>query len=217
MDENIRILLKAIDAIDQNSVYYKHIDDYLCLNERAFAYELYSKWTEALKDNNPSKLRVNAEISKRIEDNYSIIMSTIFGKEKNKWYFYPDMVLHAGQGNGEQQKIICEIKYLENSDQDNVTKDFMKMLAYMTNKALRCDPYEYGVFILVDGCVNQLKELIDIKKIKNMNDIIRINDVDFNGKYGNIYCISYKVDHKSGKKEKLEIIKLTELIPEFIK
>ena len=82
--------------------------------ERIFSYELYHKWSQKLYRvaNNPSKLFLNAELTKHYDH-----------KET-----FPDFVLHGDYTNRNKQFIICEVKSSRNYVNDNALKKDLKTL-----------------------------------------------------------------------------------------
>lgn len=130
----ITILSNAIEAVTKN--YIRNCkeeggDDRFHV-ERVFAYELYYQWKELLKKND-SKLILNGEITKH----YYVLEN----------YGFPDMVLHGGQNDNNNQFIICEIKSSRNTiTQDALKKDMTSLLDGINVLLYKC-----GVFIYLGG------------------------------------------------------------------
>lgn len=130
------------------------------INERSFAYELYRTWNNL----RPRDLIINAEVTKKIEreekeDNKFLkIAQEIFGKEV--LWFQPDMVLHSGQEDSDQQEIICEIKVKTSLTKDNLKRDLKKLFAYTTNGCVLYHPFKQGVFILLGGHPEDIKGML---------------------------------------------------------
>ena len=201
MKDYILILKEAIDMINPQEIYYLSTDNkFKCLNERTFAYELYYNWRICLNKYGIDDRKIDAEITKIINENFIPIMKSIFGFKDNKNHrcFYPDMVLHGGQGDYEHQEISCEIKKYKEESRTELSKrvliDLKKISAYMTNNTLQSSsPYILGVFVIIDGNLRQLRRLIKKK------DILELND-----KSKRIYCVSYMAE-----KKKHEVVKTT--------
>lgn len=115
------------------------------INERSFAYELYRTWNAT----KPEDLVVNAEVTKIVNKDFEAKAIEIFGKEKYR--FYPDIVLHSSQHDSEHQEMICEIKTLSNLSKESLEKDLGKLLAYTTKGGCIVHEFKTGVFILVNG------------------------------------------------------------------
>ena len=142
--------------------------------ERVFAYELYRQWANILESECNEPLVLNAELDKIIAE--PIQLGDDEGDAKmEEIRKYPDLVLHNDQGNDNKQKIICEIK--RNTDTQlsgsAIFADLYKLTCYM-DKEKFCtgnDPFDYGVFILLNGNLEQIK---DIKKSK-----IKVGENDY--------------------------------------
>ena len=153
--------------------------------ERVFAYELYRQWANILDSECKRSLILNAELDKIIGD--SNVLPKIIT--------YPDIVLHQGQGNNKNQKIICEIKRNDPPRRySRLFADLYKLSCFMDNKMMGKDKFGYGVLILLDTTLD------DIKKIKKKNCKIKVNKSNFyfsdftktmNNHFDNLICISY--------------------------
>lgn len=157
------------------------------LEERSFAYELYRQWQDLI-ENNDEDLVINAEVAKKCVDEHTFLsrLENIFGLTKEgkpHRCFYPDLVCHHSQFDSENQEIICEIKTkkgIDDSKNAKLNKDLKKLAAYMTDEVLLYHPFKIGVFILVGGVLN------DIKNKYVSNDWVK-------NKVNDIYCISYNI------------------------
>ena len=146
-DENLQDLFKAI--LNVRSAYYTYSTKNFAINkkdvqeqlERVFAYELYHQWSKRLEEHHnwDTPLTINGEIGKRVEDALA----------------YPDLVLHKGQDQNDNQEIAVEIKRQVSITETNVLSDLRKL-----SNLLKCGKLEYGaapfkhaVFILTGGCV----------------------------------------------------------------
>lgn len=122
--------------------------------ERVFAYELYHQWS-MLKS---KKWLLNGEISKNIKWFYNRNREEKSLTVNQK---YPDLVLHKDPADNEQL-IVCEIKRKNNL---NGLKDDLKKLAIFTfsneTNNLFFSPYKCGIFLLINGSVDDLKKEID--------------------------------------------------------
>ena len=154
--------------------------------ERAFTYEVYHQWSTLINDKN---VRIDAEISKQfVDENISKLFVNTENSERPYHRFYPDMVLHEGQGNSKNNFIVCEFKRMHNISNKLIIDDLKKLDLYVDQetKAGVSDwtPFHCGVFILIfhntEGkCVqeelcNRLLSLSeDIREnIANQNKII---------------------------------------------
>ncbi len=155
--------------------------------ERSFAYELYRQWQDLI-ENNDEDLVINAEVTKKCVDEHTFIskLEEIFDLTKEgkpHRCFYPDLVCHHSQFDSDNQEIICEIKTKKGIDDSKNTKlnhDLKKLATYMTDMVLLYHPFKIGVFILVGGVLN------DIKNKYISNDWVK-------NKVNDIYCISYNI------------------------
>lgn len=148
------------------------------LSERAFAYELYYQWNQHLCDSN---LIINAEVTKKINDKYTEKAKKLFGKKTNR--FIPDFVLHhSNESNDDtEQKIVCEVKINKELTSKSLIKDIKKLIAYTdkNKKAILYNPFEYGVFILLNGNFAKLERTLNIHDFQN-EDISKIVCVTVN-------------------------------------
>lgn len=154
--------------------------------EHVFAYELYHQWSnDEIIRRNP-ELMINSELPKQLVD-----------YDKGDVLYYPDMVLHMGQGNPDGNIIVCEIKrkiYIDNNPTEMIN-DFKKIRLFLdiNSKAKLYKgwkPFKFGVFIAVVKEENMTNDLsIEIiskhinKEIKNIPEDIkkRIFCVVYNG------------------------------------
>ena len=164
--------------------------------ERVFAYELYRQWANILESECNEPLVLNAELDKiiderigtesDIEDVYNIV-------EERK---YPDIVLHNGQGSDKIQKIICEIKRNTKTKISGsaIFADLYKLACYMDENKFPSGkkPFEYGVFVFVNGSLDE------IKAIKKAKIKVSSNDYSFSQfkqemskHFENIICVTY--------------------------
>ena len=137
------------------------------LLERTFAYELYRQWHNYLSAYE-IPLRVDAEIGKKIT-NGKINFHKI--KELKGDYKEPDFVLHASQGNTDNQVLICEIKRNEQLDEKKIVNDILKICHFIDPKIWGGNPYKYGTFIVINKDFQELSDLILKAKSQIENDI----------------------------------------------
>lgn len=164
--------------------------------ERVFAYELYRQWANILVSECKESLILNAELDKIIDERISSEDSTGSVDNSEEFLKYPDLVLHQDQGSDKIQKIICEVK--RNTDKQvsasAIFADLYKLACYMDENKFHTGkkPFEYGVFILLNGKLEQIK---GIKKTK-----IKVSENDYryllfkkemNSHFDNIICITY--------------------------
>lgn len=147
--------------------------------ERVFAYELCHQWS-LLKDTN---LMLNGEIDK--------------DEEKNR--YYPDMVLHGGQCDHDNNKVVVEIKRGKDIDNAKIIKDLEKLSPYLSQeKNVKYANYENAVFILFGENMEKISEAL---KSYNGEDIKHRHK---------IICITYNYDGNNNKYT-LEIARMSDL------
>ncbi|MDE6683025.1 MAG: hypothetical protein K2J87_06320 [Muribaculaceae bacterium] len=163
VEKAINILLEALKKVDKKYLSPKNLsDDKDKLCERCFAYEFYHQWrcrldrlNEEDGPNNPFKgLVLNGEIPKNLTQG-----------ERDK---YPDMILHGGQENTDQEKqvLACEIKRYSGSSNINnaaIANDLFK-LCFLTSKEFRYHgtpvPFSCGIFIFANSDEEMMKNYI---------------------------------------------------------
>lgn len=133
--------------------------------ERIFSYELYHKWSQNLSKvaNNPSKLFLNAELTKHY----------------NHKETFPDFVLHGDYTNQNKQFIICEVKSSRNYVNDNALKKDIKTLMNGMSKL----GYHCGVFIYLGSERSTIEQRIERIKAKTKDvhfKILLIKVIDYN-------------------------------------
>lgn len=164
--------------------------------ERVFAYELYRQWANILESECNEPLVLNAELDKiiderigtegDIEDVYNIV-------EERK---YPDIVLHNGQGCDKIQKIVCEIK--RNTETiisgSVILADLYKLACYMDKDKFRSGmkPFEYGVFVFVNGSLDKIKAIKKAKiKVSSYDYLFCQFKQEMSKHFENIICVTY--------------------------
>lgn len=190
--KHLCILLDAIKSIPKN-YYLEEISikannlpkefvkkDYLVHVERAFAYELYHRWSCILCRNNDG-LMLNGEIGKNLKWFYGN------GYDDNGKQKYPDIVLHKGQTTNDQM-IVCEIKRRDNVS-NGILDDLNKLLRF-TSKAKEWDdnlfyPYHCGIYLITNVEINnndddKNEEIEDNKWEKEIANIIINKSVAMN-------------------------------------
>lgn len=193
-------LFRAISLVDKKyinyTVYNGKKKDRQFHKERVFAYELYRQWANILESECNEPLVLNAELDKIIEERIGTdddIENVCNIEEERK---YPDIVLHNGQGSDKIQKIVCEIK--RNTETiisgSVILADLYKLACYMDKDKFRygMKPFEYGVFVFVNGSLDQ------IKAIKKAKIKVFSNDYSFSQfkqemskHFENIICVTY--------------------------
>lgn len=165
--------------------------------ERVFAYELYRQWANILEKECDEPLVLNAELDKIIEekigtdDDIEKVCSNI--EEERK---YPDIVLHNGQGSVKIQKIICEIKRNTETNISGsvILADLYKLACYMDEEKFHSGikPFEYGVFVFVNGSMNHIKTIKKAKIKVSSNDYTFSQfKQEMNDHFENIICVTY--------------------------
>lgn len=175
--------------------------------ERCFAYELYHQWRNILfssqRDNiesKKSKLVLNGEITKYLDDERS----------------YPDMVLHGGQGDKENQVLVCEIKRKDKGypTSKNIRTDILKLCDYLELSLPNNDGSKFDVhfkdaaFIMSNidhkGMIDTIGKSLNFGKM-NDSEIKKVKD-----HCDKIQCISFKP--KAGIKAEPEFLTLREIL-----
>jgi len=178
INQDLSLLIQAVLHVDKEYLSYADTNanaddrkDQINQLERVFAYELYHQWS-LLKDDN---LVLNGEI----------------GKLWNEETWYPDLVLHGGQNDFETNKIVVEIKLecIVKGTPKAILDDLKKLSAFLEtvekdNQLIKYRNYEYAVFILLKGDLDEITKALKSKKESAEN----IND--------NIICMSYNEEKK---------------------
>lgn len=168
--KHLCILLDAIKSIPR-SYYIEQIpfnandlpnefvkQKYLVHVERAFAYELYHRWSCLLWGNNDG-LMLNGEIGKKLNWFYEN------GYDDNGKQKYPDLVLHKGQTINDQM-IVCEIKRMDNVS-NGIVDDLNKLLRFTSKKGNVQSsqkeedsfyPYHCGIYLITNIEINNKDE-----------------------------------------------------------
>ncbi|MBR5730034.1 MAG: hypothetical protein IKX61_07525 [Prevotella sp.] len=188
LSHDMLVLLQAIISVDKEYLSYASTNanadnrvDVINQLERVFAYELYHQWS-LLKHEG---LVLNGEI----------------GKIWNNEDWYPDMVLHGGQADPDNNKIVVEIKRecMVRNNKKAIIDDLKKLSGFLVpvdkntqDKKFR--NYNDAVFILLKG---ELSEISVALKDKELMSGLELND--------NIMCVTYN------EKKELRISRLLEL------
>lgn len=169
INQDLLLLLQAIVQVDKRYLSYADTNanadsraDQIDQLERVFAYELYHQWSK-LKDDS---LVLNGEID----------------KIWNEDVCYPDMVLHGGQNDPYNNKIVVEIKRecMVKGKPHSILDDLEKLSKFLEtvkkdNQYKKYRNYEFAVFILLKGELNEitkaLKDENASKKVLNENVI----------------------------------------------
>lgn len=164
--------------------------------ERVFAYELYRQWANILVSECKESLVLNAELDKIIDDRISSEDSPGNEIVLEEFRKYPDIVLHTDQSSDDNQIIICEIKRNTESAVSNsaILADLYKISCYMDENKFHKGrkPFEYGVFILLNGNLEQIKGIKKAKiKVSGNEYSYRQFKEDMNSHFDSIICITY--------------------------
>lgn len=155
-DVHLENLFRAI--LNIRDEYYKYSleqlegsDEYQEQLERVFAYELYHQWSI-----------IQENYNKSVSKEHCRVINGEAGKKLNGCHIYPDMLLHGGQEDIENQEIAIEIKRKVGINKHNVIEDLTKL-----TRLLSADGLAYGakafkkcVFILSGGNESDLKDLL---------------------------------------------------------
>ena len=161
--------------------------------ERVFAYELYRQWANIIENECKESLVLNAELDKIIEERISPEGDRENYEEMRK---YPDLVLHDGQDSDNNQKMVCEIKRNTKSkiSSSAIFADLYKIACYMDEEKFHCDkkPFEYGVLILLNGKLEQIKGIKKTKIKVSANDYsYRHFKIELSNHFDRIICVTY--------------------------
>ena len=145
--------------------------------ERVFAYELYRQWANRIQIKWGKKLVINGEIGKDPQT---------FDHYRFKVHKFPDLVLHAGQGNHDFQGVVCEIKT------SHVTPSSFKEDIEKLNCFVCCEEEEYrfmfGVFILIGDDMSKILGMMDGME----GDIFKATPTKY---IDRIICVTYNHNH----------------------
>lgn len=170
-DTHLVNLFKAI--LNVRDEYYKYSleqiagsDEYQEQLERVFAYELYHQWSV-----------IQEKYNKNVSKEFCRVINGEAGKKLNGCHIYPDMLLHGGQDDMNNQEIAIEIKRKVGINNENVIEDLKKLTRLLSAEGLAfgAKAFKRCVFILTGGNESDIKE-----QLKNTPDIT-INE--------NILCV----------------------------
>lgn len=190
-------LFRSISLVDKKyidyTIYNGREKEKQYHKERVFAYELYRQWANIIENECKEPLVLNAELDKIIEERISTEDDIENLEEMRK---YPDLVLHNGQDSDNNQKIVCEIKRNTQSkiSSSAIFADLYIIACYMDKVKFHCGkkPFEYGVFILLNGKLEQIKGIKKaIIKVSANDYSYRLFKEEMNCHFDNIICITY--------------------------
>lgn len=178
INQDLSLLIQAVLHVDKEYLSYADTNanagdrkDQINQLERVFAYELYHQWS-LLKDDN---LVLNGEI----------------GKLWNNETSYPDLILHGGQNDFGNNKIVVEIKRecMVNGKPEAILDDLEKLSAFLEtvekdDKFGSYRNYDHAVFLLLKGELNEITRALESKKASEK----KLND--------NVICMSYNEEKK---------------------
>ena len=145
--------------------------------ERVFAYELYRQWANRIQLKYGKMLMINGEIGKEPQT---------FDHYRSKVHKFPDLVLHADQGNHDFQGVVCEIKT------SHVTPSSFKEDIDKLNCFVCCENEEFrflfGVFILIGDDMDRILEMMDGME----GDIFKATQTKY---IDRIICVTYNHNH----------------------
>lgn len=179
-------MLSAITNVSKEYLWYKITinDDEVEKEqlERVFAYEFYYQWRKLL-DAFSCTLFLNGEVSKQVRDKINKNGHTIK---------YPDIVLHAGQDNFDEefQIIVCEIKRKEGFKDESFRKDLSSIMSYLDKDNFNKAPFKCGVLLLVG-------DTYDGSEIKDTIKTVASENLNTQDCYKKILCVSYNYIRES--------------------
>lgn len=187
LSHDMLILLQAVSNVDKGYLSYADSntngdkEDIINQLERVFAYELYHQWS-LLKDEN---LILNGEIGKIVND--------------KEWY--PDLVLHGGQDDRYNNKVVVEIKRecMVHSNKGAIIDDLKKLSKFLEREEkdknfFKFRNYENAVFLLLKGELCAISNALSDKEL--------VSGVELND---NILCVTYN------EKKEIRISRLSQL------
>ena len=186
---HIELMLSAVTSVSKEYLWYKVTSDDEEVEreqlERVFAYEFYYQWRRLLESFGCT-LILNGEVSKKVRDKISV--------KRQYAIKYPDMVLHAGQDNFDEefQLIVCEIKRKEGFEEETFRKDLSSIISYLDKDNFNKAPFQCGVLLLVGDTLDDSKIKSTIKTVARENH--KRQDC-----YKNILCVSYNYIRESKK------------------
>lgn len=140
VEDYLESLFRAIRRVEECYIHdeYEVFKKKFACVERTFAYEVYHQWRDVLIKSGFENVRIDAEIPKWFKD----------GK------YFPDMVLHGGQGKFNNNFIACEFKRTKDLGEEQIVGDLEKLQRYVgskskVSKSAAWTPFHYGVFILI--------------------------------------------------------------------
>lgn len=138
------------EVLELASKYFKSRKQSIELN---FSFRLYYYWQTKINNNEDYKnLKLNGEINKAnwaIALNNTTKQDDLLGKLKSEGIleqksFIPDLVLHGGQNNIENQKLVVEIKVFDRLTLPKFKHDFYKLVFFQ-----KLYNFKYVVFVVV--------------------------------------------------------------------
>ena len=223
VEEAFDKLLGAVKSIENDYIvvdYDENVPDNDLQTERSYVNVLYHRWSSLL-DQNPDKpissheLRLGSEIVKHFTAEKGILV--------------PDMVLHGGQNDCENQLIACEIKReLKRSNENEVLKDFIKLYHYLNLKryVIKGDnedaKYLRAVFIALNSTEEYMVSYIR-KLFENFSEI-KVEEKYLNNSSkeeikdkikedaGKIWCISVEPSGNPDDKPIVDCVCLSDII-----
>ncbi|EEX18561.1 hypothetical protein [Prevotella veroralis] len=156
VDDYLKSLFRSMKMVNKCYIhdnYHDSGEDFTYV-ERTFAYEFYYQWRTDLL-NIDKNVRIDAEIPKQFLDKCKI-------KNEGECIYnnvYPDMVLHKGQGDCDENYIVCEFKREHNLSGELICNDLKKLQLYIdstseTKQSKDWKPFSRGVFILIFNNIN---------------------------------------------------------------
>ena len=130
-----------------------------------------------------------------------MVLNGEIGKLWNDKYWYPDLVLHGGQGDPENNRVVVEIKRecMVKGNYKVIFEDFKKLSSFLKSEEKSSQDdckfrnYKNAVFILLKGKIEKISDML--KEEKKSQDEIN----------GNIICLTYNG-------EEIEISRLSHLM-----
>lgn len=130
--------------------------------ERCFAYELYHQWRNILDSSKYVPIKINSEITKEIDPTF------FFNDETEASKKFPDIVLHGGQNDVNNQIMICEIKRHKLHSLKDRQEDFIKLRRYLNlyitsnngEDILTDARFKKAAFIMTNCSINELEKAV---------------------------------------------------------
>lgn len=176
LNDVLKMLKEALNAVENQYIAQHYVNpnvNYIQKPERVFVAELYHQLRTIQNAHNFGNLYFNVDLNKRrsMPLNEPCFPETPFKK------ISPDIVLHNGQSNTLNQKLVCEVK-MEGTSWKSMEKDLRKLIFYKLD-ALE---FENAVFIFTGNkasIVNYLDRIVRVQGFGSLIDCLHKHGILF--------------------------------------